>query len=320
MDKNIKMLDFHLFDGAGAGGAGGTGAGSGSGGDGGQGDASASDNGASTQAEPTVIYGIGDDGQGYDGGSQVGSDDNSAGGEDLEAEFAAMIGKGGRFQQIYGQKVAQTVGERFKNQEDLQGKLNTYDDALAPLYAKYGLKPGDMEGMARAIAGDDDIYATRAEAEGMTVDKYKEQLRLQQEAERGRTMFEEFQRQQAQKAQFEKWDQEAAELTQTIPGFNLQEELKNQNFIDALNRGNSMQDAFAIVHMQEILSGAIDVTAQQTQKQVVDTMKQKAARPVENGMRQSAAIVRKTDPSKLTDKDMEEIDRRVANGEVIRFG
>lgn len=318
MDRFLRTLDFHLFDGAGAGGAGGAGGdGAGDGGDGGA--SNASFEGASTQTEPTVIYGIGDGQQGTDGGSQVGSDTGAAGGEDLNAEFAELIGKGGRFEKIYGQKVAETVGARFKNQQDLQGKITSYDDALAPLYGKYGLKPGDTEGLARAIAGDNDIYAARAEAEGMTVDKYKEQLRLQQDAERGRTMFEEFQRQQAQKAMFEQWDQQAAEMTEAFPAFDLGKELENPAFVDALNRTANVRDAFAIVHMQDILSGAMDMSAQNTRQQVVDTMKQKAARPAENGMMRGAAIVRKTDPSKLTDKDMEEIDRRVEAGEIVRF-
>ena len=244
--ENIKtMLDFHLFDGDGAG------DGAGVGGDGLGAEASAfmkeigmdPSEGATADSEPTVIYGI-DDPEGFDGGSQLGTDTQAQVQQmDPEAEFAELIGKGGRFEHIYGQHVANAVNQRFKNAADWQGRVNAYDDALSPLYAKYGLQVGDIEGMARAIAGDDDIFSAAAESEGLTVDKYRENLRLQAEAERGRSMLQEIQRQQRQREQFAMWDRQAAEMSAAFPAFDLQRELANPDFINALNRGYSVRDA-----------------------------------------------------------------------------
>lgn len=318
--REIKnMLDFHLFDGDGAG------DGAGAGGDGLGAEASAfmkeigmdPSEGATTGSEPTVVYGLGDEPEGFDGGSQLGTDTQAQ--VDPEAEFAELIGKGGRFEHIYGQHVANAVNQRFKNAADWQGRANAYDDALAPLFAKYGLKVGDIEGMARAIAADDDLYAAAAESEGLTVDRYRENLRLQAEAEKGRTMLQEMQRQQRQREQFAIWDQQAAELTQAFPQFNLQYELQNQDFIAALDRGYSVRDAFMSVHMNDILNGSMNMSAQQTRQSMVENMQRKAARPAENGMRQSAALVRKSDPSKLSDEDIDKIFEEVEAGRRIRF-
>ena len=322
MKEIKKMLDFHLFDGDGAG------DGAGVGGEGFGAEASAfmreigmkPSEDATTGSEPTVVYGLGDEPEGFDGGSQLGTDTQAQDQQMTpEAEFAELIGKGGRFEHIYGQHVANAVNQRFKNAEDWQGRVNAYDDALAPLFAKYGLKVGDIEGMARAIAADDDLYAAAAENEGLTVDRYRENLRLQAEAEKGRTMFEEMQRQQRQRQQFAIWDQQAAELTQAFPQFNLQYELQNPDFIAALDRGYSVRDAFMSVHMNEILNGSMNMSAQQTRQSMVENMQRKAARPAENGMRASAAVVRKPDPSKLTEEDMDKIFDEVERGGQVRF-
>lgn len=321
--KNIEtMLDFHLFDGDGAG----DGAGVGSDGFGAEASAFMEEigmdpsEGATTGSEPTIVYGLADDSEGFEGGSQLGTDNTPAQVQmDPEAEFAELIGKGGRFEHIYGQHVANAVNQRFKNAEDWQGRVTAYDDALSPLYAKYGLKVGDVEGMAKAIAGDDDIFSAAAESEGLTVDRYRENLRLQAEAERGRSMLAEIQRQQQQREQFAIWDRQAEEMAAAFPAFDLNRELQNQDFVDALDRGYSVRDAFMSVHMEDILNGSMNMTAQQTRQSMVQNMQQKAARPAENGMRQGAAVVRKSDPSKLSDDDIDKILEEVAAGKQIRF-
>jgi hypothetical protein len=320
--SNLLKLDFHLFDGGGAG----DGAGDGGNGFGAEASAFMQEIGmnladdATAGAEPTIVYGVEDFSEGSTSGSQLGTDTQAqVQNVDPEAEFAELIGKGGRFEQIYGQHVANAVNQRFKNAEDWEGKVNAYDDALAPLFTKYGLKVGDIEGMAKAIASDDELFSSAAESQGLTVDKYRENLILQAEAEKGRTMLEEIQRQQKQREQFAIWDQQASELTEVFPQFNIQYELQNPDFVAALDRGYSVRDAFMSVHMNEILNGSVNMAAQQTRQSMVENMQRKAARPAENGMRQAAAVVRKSDPSKLTDDDIDKIFNEVETGKQIRF-
>lgn len=340
MKKILKMLDFHLFEGGDGGGAGAGTSGGASGAAEGTG-SGLSDNARSfmkelgitddditsgmnetTEAEPTIVYGKEEQSEGGAGGSQVGTDTQTATGtsvDDPEAEFAELIGKGGRFHDIYGQSVANAVNQRFKNAENLQGKVTAYDNALAPLYAKYGLNVGDVEGLTRAIEGDNDIYASRAEAEGMTPEKYRQQLKLEMEAAQGRSMMQEIQRQQQMQATFARWNNEAEALKEVFPNFDIQSEIQNPVFQDTLNRVGNVRDAFMITHMNEILSGQTDFTAQQTQQQMVQTMKAKAARPTENGVRQSPAIVRKSDPSQFNDEDMDKIFAEVESGKKFSF-
>ena len=73
------------------------------------------------------------------------------------------------------------------------------------------------------------------------------------------------------------------------------------------------------VHFDELMSGAIQVTAANTEKMVANNVRAKGNRPAENGTNAQSAFTVKDDPSKLTKQDFEEIARRVARGEIISF-
>lgn len=320
--KNIKRkLCFRLFDGDGGDG----------GADGGsisaEARAFADSIGMSDYSQDTsdggVEYGLPVDGEGE---GQVGTDTGANGqtqntltnvdtAESLEAEFNQLIGKGGKFAELYGQKVQGAINSRFKNAQDWQGQLEATNDAISILYSKYDLEVGDVEGLKEAIAGDDELISSAAEREGFTVDAYRDQLNLRTEAAKGRALAESIARETERRETFERWDREAEELKQAFPSFDLNAELGNQNFVDALDRVGNVQDAFMIAHMQDILSGAMNNSQQRT----IQNLQAQAARPAENGVSHQAAVTRKTDPSKLTDEDMDKIFSGVAQGKSYRF-
>lgn len=282
--------------------------------DGGEGEgASTSEGGASDVS--TVVYGKqpGD----TEGAGQVGADTNGddAQSADLNAEFEELIK--GKFKEQYGSHVKSAIDSRFKNQSDNQELVNAYQEATAPLYMLYNIDPGDIESLHRAIESDDGLYANAAEEEGITAQKFRENMKLKLEAQAGRSMMEEFKRQQEQQKMFAQWDQQAAQLRESVPNFDLSSELANEEFCNALDRGYDVATAFQIAHMQEILSGAMQQSANESKQQAVESFRQKAIRPSENGAAKQAAVVRKVDPSKFTNDDIDEILRRVEKGEKI---
>ena len=295
--KHKFNLDFHLFDGEG-------------GGEGSGATASSSD---SKQDTKTVVYGK-SEGEGQTQ-SQVGTDRQSD-----EADFAALIGKGGRYHDIYGQKVSAAIQDRFKNQADLQGQVSQYNDALAPLFMNYGLKSGDIEGLGKAIANDEAFYQAGAEKAGLDVDQYKENLRLKAEAERGRQITEAFEEQQRRQALFTQWETDAAELQQVFPNFDLGLEIENnQSFANLLDNGVDVRTAYISTHLNDVMTGA-NAYAQRTATQnVVNSIQSRQARPMEGALSHAPAIERRSDPSKLTDADLDEINRIVAEGGSVSF-
>ena len=262
-----------------------------------------------------VEYGLPENGEPE---SPVGGDEDQ--GPSLEDEFAELVGKGGKFEQVFGNRVSQAIQNRFKNQTDWQNVVAGYEDAVAPLIQHYGLEIGDIEGLSKAINDDDDLYVKAADAEGVTPERYRENLRLQIEAQRGRSMMEEYENEQKQRAMFEQWDAEAAELQKMFPSFDLGMEIEtNERFSTLLDNGVSVQDAFAATHLGDILNGSNDYIRQSTKQSVAQNLTKNARRPVENGMSHGPATVRRSDPSKLNDEDVDEILKRVEEGKTFRF-
>lgn len=315
MKLNIKDLDFHLFDGEGASDGGGLGP-----------EASAFMDSISRDAPERkkesksdlsqVQYGRSKD----DGPSgQVGSD-NSGETIDLDAEWKALTGKGGKFHDLYGQNVSEAINSRFKNQANLQGQVDAISEALAPLYMNYGVKPGDIEGLSKALQSDEAIYTAGAERAGLDVSQYKQNLQLQAEAERGRQITEAYEAQQRQNEMFARWEAEAEQLQQAFPNFDLGLEIQNnEQFAKLLDTGVDVPTAFASTHLMELLNGNNQTVARQATQNVVNTIQQRASRPAEGAMSHAPAIQRKSDPSSLTNDDMDEIMRRVQEGESFSF-
>lgn len=301
----LKKLHTHMFDGEG--------------GDGGAAAGTPQDGGAESTAEPTVVYGKAE-AEGDDAG-QVGTDegepgeDAQEGATDPEAEFNELIN--GQYKDQFDAHVKNIMSQRFKNTEDYQETISSYDKAVAPLYAIYGIRPGDVQGLERAIASDDSLYASRADEAGLTAQQYRENLRLRMEAEQGRSLQEEMRRQAERQKTFDRWDSEARELKDTFPAFDLQRELNNEDFLAKLNAGYSVRDAFMTAHMSDILSGAMGEVKSATTQKVVENIHTRQARPSENAARTQQAVVRKADPSHWTDEDFDEVERRVQNGERI---
>lgn len=298
--KEKMILDFHLFEGEGGGEAG----------------ATASQPG-STQDIKTVQYGK-SAGEGQ-ANSQVGTD-NGTGANDLNAEWEALTGKGGKFHDLLGQRVSGAVQERFKNQADLQGQIDQISEGLTPMFMNYGLKLGDFEGLQAAIANDDDLYKAGAERAGLDVEQYKQNLKLQADSDRLHQIEESYRQEQERQQRFEAWESDAAEIQQAFPAFDLVMEIQtNAKFKQLLDNGVDVKTAFQVAHIEELNNGMSAYAHRTATEQVVNRISQRASRPMEGALNHAPAIQRKSDPSSLSNDDIDEINRRVMNGDVISF-
>ena len=129
-------------------------------------------------------------------------------------------------------------------------------------------------------------------------------------------------RQQAQSGAerlYQSWMTQAEAVKQVYPGFDVHAEMDNPKFVELLRSNIDMRTAFEVLHKDEIIPAAMQYTAQKVQENISRSIASGGNRPVENGANSGSAAVVKSDVSKLTKADRQEIARRVARGEKIRF-
>lgn len=113
-----------------------------------------------------------------------------------------------------------------------------------------------------------------------------------------------------------RWAAEEMRMRRSEPGFSLKEELKDPEMRRLMQMpGMRVQDAYRLTHYEE----AMHRTAQTVEKGIVERMRQRAARPMENGVRPSGAAVVRTDVAGMTRAQREALERRVMHGAQIEL-
>lgn len=285
-----------------------------SGGDGGAEGSNGPANLESQQEEPEIVYGIQDDDSddpedGTEGETEQIADDGADDYNSFRQKYKAEIGK----------EIQDAVSKRFKNQEDFSGKYNALNDALGPLYDKYGLTFGDSDALIKAINDDSTLYDEIAEARGLSPEAMSYQAKLERENNRLKAADMRNRAAEKARADYESWVSQAEELKEIYPGFDLAKEVENQDFIADLKAGKTVRKAYEAAHLDEILSGAVQATASNVRKSVVNSIAARGMRPSENGTKSRPGVVVKDDVNSLTDKDIDQILRQVKSGKKISF-
>lgn len=237
---------------------------------------------------------------------------------DPEAEFEKLIK--GQFKQQYDARVQDTIQKRLKGSREVVDKFNALTPTLELLGKKYGVDATDIDALTKAIEADDTYFEDAALEMGMSVKQYKEFRQMQREnAELKRQMSE---RQTQEKADqlYADWMNQAEETKKVYPGFDLKAEMDNSKFLDLLKSNIDVRTAYEVLHKDEIIPAAMQFTAKTVESKIAKKIAANGARPAENGIGSGSPAVVKSDVSKLTKNDIDEVIRRVARGERVTFG
>ena len=225
------------------------------------------------------------------------------------------------FKKEYQDDLQRVINKRFKNTKQVESERDTlieqnqkYGNLMEALAQRFGTD--DIEQITRQLTEDKAWREEQALQAGLTLEAYDKVQAAEQKASKATSELEKMQEQSV----IEGWQEEAAELVKLYPEFVFEDEVENsEKFGFALVSGMSMRDAYQFAHFDEILSGAIQYTAQTVKENLAASRAKRAARPAENGTHAGPAAVVKNDVSKLTKADIEEINRRVLRGEKISF-
>lgn len=226
--------------------------------------------------------------------------------------------KTGKHKARFDADVQEIVRARLKGAQENQQTMDMLKPMLAEMARRMGKDPGDLQGIVAQYMDDDSLYEEESMRTGTAIPVLKQLKQLETQNAQLQAQNSQFTEEAQARAHFTNLIQQAEALKQTYPDFDLQAELQDERFVrmTAPNGGCSVEEAYYAIHHREIAEKAMQFAAQRAQEQVSQTVQANRARPVENGLRGNArAVDVRSDPSKLTKKDLEEIARRVNAGD-----
>ena len=140
-----------------------------------------------------------------------------------------------------------------------------------------------------------------------------------EEAPREQAQDPELRRQELARRQMDLWESQAQAARQLYPRLDLNAEARDPRFRQLLGAGVEVGDAYLVLHKDEILPAAMRRAAQEVERRLTGRLMAGDVRPPENGIGPQSTAVTRTAVSQLTRADREDIRRRAARGEKIRF-
>lgn len=244
--------------------------------------------------------------------------------EELRAKYDEFMSDENN-RKFYQEDTQKVINRRFRETKADKELIDRQNEVLSRLYDRY--KVDDLDRLEAAIDNDTAIWEKAADEAGMTVEQYKSWNNLQRErdrAEREKQAAEGYIRnlelQRQREEQYSVWLEEANQLKQEYPEFDLRQELQNRDFAGLIGQKNpqysiSMKQAYELIHPEAVEKRI----AERTTQQVTDNIKARGMRPSEGAVGSQGGITVKSDVTKLTKKDRAEIAKRAARGERITF-
>ena len=144
------------------------------------------------------------------------------------------------FSAEFGQDVQNIVQNRLKNAKQSEETLRKLGPALQQLAGRYGIEPDDYDGLIAHITDDDSLYEEEALQRGIPVETMKQIKQLEARQAQMERQQQEAEQEQAFQAHFQRLVQQAEQLRQTFPNFDLMTELQNPTAMSIAMETGSM--------------------------------------------------------------------------------
>lgn len=270
-----------------------------------------------------VVYGIQPDMAGNEAAQNeqpdAGAEPEKAEAEprDKNAEWRKLIE--GEYKDEFQKQTQGIINKRFREMKGLQEENARLAQLAEKLGDRYGVDPRDLKALSEAVDKDGGFLRDAADRSGMTVEQYRQAQQMKRENEYWRQQRQEAEKQRLEQEITRQWEAEEKQLREAYPTFSLDEELRNPDFVKLLSQGIPMEKAYQVMHYDQIMNGALRYAVNEAKAQTANTIRARALRPMEGAAGNAAAVTVKSDVTKLSKEDREEIARQVMRGKTITF-
>lgn len=288
--------------------------------------APAADNAAEGSTDPKA-EGSATEGSGSEDGADKGEGEQGEEAKKLSPEERRkafgqlMTGEYKDLMDEYTDTVSRAVEQRITASPEMRGLLEAIGET-------YGTDATDLAALTEAVRNGqvkDDAYFERLAMEkGISVKTAREMDKLETQNKRltaQQAAAQQMQREAEQRARIaaihEEWNREAAALKERYPDFDQAEVLANPEVEKMMRAGCSMEAAYRAAYFDRIMAQQTEATARQVENGVTERIRQRGARPGENGTRPGGAVQTHLDVSSMSRKDREALEKRVLRGEII---
>lgn len=237
--------------------------------------------------------------------------------EDPEVRRQAYRDMIEQYRDLYQEDVQGIVDRRLRGNREMKENFDKAMGFINFLGNRYGIQDGNIDNIQKAVEEDEAYWEDAAAKEGLSTEQYKYMKKLESENAQFREAKENAERLQQRNQMYQKWNDEAKELSKLYKGFNLNEEVKNPDFVKLLGAGVPMRTIFETLHHDEILSGAMAYTAKQVAKKQIDAIKSGQNRPSEGAAGGSTSFPGVKSIENMTGAQIKELARRSLAGETI---
>ncbi|MBQ7624289.1 MAG: hypothetical protein IJS65_03315 [Clostridia bacterium] len=211
--------------------------------------------------------------------------------DDLKREYDDFVRT---HKEIDEKRIQDLINRRFKETKGLEEevkrlseRVRRFDPVVARLAEKYGVKAEETSSVLDAFLKDTYFSAEKEAAQETAGEDGKRNA-------------------------------EAAE-TPEKPTLDPVRDKDEKELPRLLEAGVTPERAYMLLHIDELLAETARRAAENAERETVARLREKGARPAENGVSQGSGFIIKNDVSRLTKKDREDAIRRSLRGELVTF-
>lgn len=224
----------------------------------------------------------------------------AAGQENLEADFAKLVGKGGKYEAAFQKQMQKSFNKRFAAFKEIEAKASRLDAFRKTVAQRYpNAQADDVDALEAAFLSDPGFaYAKQARAN---------EMRMQREA-RLKAAYRRGQQDAEAKKFYESIVRQEKALQTKYKDFDFKKEWRDPRFRGALHSpGITMEDAYWLTHRAELTARAI----QEAKAATVNSIAARGVRPTEGAASPTVPSTSKVDVRNMSDKDFLELYHRL---------